>query len=117
MGLHLLESPEVSQFITRYPVAGDNRIEKDYPIYTPPEDGQAGRVKINAAQCFEGVPPEVWDFYIGGYQPAQKWLKDRRGRQLSYDDLSHYQKIVVALHNTGELMPRIDELILEWPVE
>lgn len=117
VGLHLLESPEVSQFITRYPVAGDNRIEKGYPIYTPPKGEQPGRVKINAAQCFEGVPPEVWDFYIGGYQPAQKWLKDRRGRQLSYEDLSHYQQIVVALHNTGELMPRIDELILEWPVE
>ncbi|GAK59511.1 DNA methyltransferase/helicase [Candidatus Vecturithrix granuli] len=117
VALHLLESPEVGQFITRYPVAGDNRIEKGYPAYTPTKGEQAGRVKINAAQYFEGVPPEVWEFYIGGYQPAQKWLKDRRGRQLSYDDLSHYQKIVAALHKTGELMQRIDELIQEWPVE
>ena len=117
VSLHLLESPEARQFITRYPVAGDNRIEKDYPAYTPPKGEQPGRVKINAAQYFEGMPPEVWEFYIGGYQPAQKWLKDRRGRQLSYDDLSRYQQIVAALHNSGELVQRIDALIPEWPVD
>jgi predicted helicase len=117
VGLHLLESPEVGQFITRYPVAGDNRIEKGYPKYAPPNGGQSGRVNINSSQYFEGVPPEVWDFYVGGYQVLDKWLKDRRGRQLSYDDLTHYQQVVVALKKTIELMAEIDTAIPEWPMQ
>ena len=59
-----------------------------------------GRININKTQYFEGVPPEVWEFYIGGYQVLQKWLKDRRERQISYDDLTHYQQVVVALQKT-----------------
>ena len=116
VGLHLLESPEVGQFITRYPIAGDNRVEKGYPKYVPPKDDQPGQVNINKTQYVEGVPPEVWAFYIGGYQPAQKWLKDRRGRQLSYEDLTHYQQVVVALQKTIELMDNIDKAIPEWPI-
>jgi predicted helicase len=117
VGLHLLESPEVGQFITRYPIAGDNRVEKGYPKYAAPKDGQSGRVNINPSQYFEGVPPEVWEFYIGGYQVPEKWLKDRRGRQLSYDDLTHYQQVVVALQKTIELMAEIDNAIPEWPMQ
>ena len=69
---------------------------------------------------FEGVPPEVWDFQVGGYQPCQKWLKDRAGRKLSYDDLTHYQRIVVALRETIRIMGEIDEVIEEhggWPIQ
>ncbi|MBI1879280.1 MAG: DNA methyltransferase, partial [Chloroflexi bacterium] len=106
VGLHLLESPNVGQFITRYPVAGDNRVEKGYPKYVPPKDDQPGRVYLNKSQYFEAVPPEVWEFYIGGYQVPAKWLKDRQGRQLSYDDLTHYQQVIVALQQTIELMAK-----------
>jgi hypothetical protein len=54
---------------------------------------------------------EVWNFHIGGYQVCQKWLKDRKRRQLSADDIAHYQKIVVALAETIRLMAEIDRVI------
>jgi len=57
------------------------------------------------------VPTSAWEFYIGGYQPAQKWLKDRKGRELSFDDILHYQKIIVALSRTAELMQAIDGIL------
>jgi uncharacterized protein len=63
-----------------------------------------------------GVPEEVWNFYIGGYQVCQKWLKDRKGRTLSDDDIQHYQKIVVALQQTIATMTSIDTVIPEWPI-
>jgi len=117
VGLHLLESLAVGQFITSYPVAGDNRVEKGYPKYTPPTSQQPGRVHINKTQYFEGVPPDVWEFQVGGYQVCDKWLKDRRGRQLSYADLTHYQQVVVSLQETIRWMQEIDEAIPEWPIE
>jgi len=73
-----------------------------------------GRVYINKEQYFEGVEPEVWNVHIGGYQVLHKWLRDRRGRILSFDDLMHYQKIVVALKRTMHLMEEIDTLIPTW---
>jgi predicted helicase len=116
VGLHLLESPQLGQFLAQYPIAGDNRVEKGYPRYVPPRNEEPGRVAINANQYFEGVPPEIWEFYIGGYQVCEKWLKDRRGRQLSYDDLTHYQKILVAIQKTLEIMEQIDNAIPQWPI-
>jgi len=130
VALHLLESPLLGQPTTRYPVVGDNRVEKGYPKYFAPGevepgskggggDGailEAGRVYINKSQYFEGVPSEVWEFQVGGYQVCDKWLKDRRGRQLSYDDLTHYQKVVVALQETIRLMEEVDEAIPGWPI-
>jgi predicted helicase len=117
VGLHLLESPQVGQFITRYPVAGDNRLEKGYPKYVPPQNDKPGRIHINKSQFFEGISPEVWEFLIGGYQVLDKWLKDRQGRQLSHDDLTHYQQVAVALQKTIEWMEKIDDAIPKWPVE
>ena len=58
----------------------------------------------------------MWDFHIGGYQVCEKWLKDRRGRTLSYDDTTHYQKIIVALKETIRLMAEIDAAIPKWPI-
>jgi len=127
VALHLLESPDVLTPITRYPVPGDNRVEKGYPKYTTeteffPKNSvsnsvqRSGRVHINPTQYFDGVPPEVWAFHIGGYQVLDKWLKDRRGRQLSYDDLTHYQRVVVALRRTMQLMEEIDTAIPAWPL-
>ena len=69
------------------------------------------------SQYFEGVPKEVWEFHVGGYRVCEKWLKDRRGRQLSFDDLMHYQKVVVALKETIRLMAEIDKAIPGWPIE
>jgi predicted helicase len=100
--IHLLESPKVNKFITGYPVAGGNLVEK--LAY------KNANVYINANQYFAGVPETAWNFYIGGYQPAQKWLKDRKGRTLSFDDIQHYQKIIVALTETNRIMKQIDEI-------
>lgn len=69
---------------------------------------ERGKVHINKDQYFEGVPEIAWSSYIGGYQPAQKWLKDRRGRALSYDDIGHYQKIAKILAETDRIMKEID---------
>ena len=110
---HLLEEGQTGVSVPlsvpriRYPVSGENRVEKGFPKY----DDAKARVFVNNDQYFDGVPQEVWDFYIGGYQVAVKWLKDRRGRSLSHDDLAHYQKIVVALSETIRLMAEIDKVI------
>ena len=73
------------------------------------DDGYSGNVWINDAQCFESVPADAWNFYIGGYQPAQKWLKDRKGRALSSDDVNHYRRIISVLMETKKLMDEIDK--------
>ena len=110
VSLHLMESPTLNNLITKYPVAGTNAVEKvSY-------DDNNQRVYISKTQYFEGVPPEVWGFHIGGYQVCQKWLKDRKGRTLTYDELTHYQKVIVALKETIRLMAEIDVLIPGWPV-
>jgi hypothetical protein len=76
-----------------------------------------GCVCINRDQYFAGIRPEEWEFHIGGHQVLQKWLKDRKGRKLSADDLTHYQRIVIALRETIRLMAEIDQAIPKWPVE
>lgn len=103
--IHLLESPVVEQYITQYPEDGDNVVDK--PVY------KDGKVYINSSQYFAGVPEIAWNFYIGGYQPAQKWLKDRKGRTLDFDDILHYQKIIVALAETDRLMKEVDGVMEE----
>jgi len=100
--LHLLESPVVEKYITEFPIDGTNVVE-----LVKYEDG---KVWINEKQYFDKVPEVAWNFYIGGDQPAQKWLKDRKGRELSVDDVFHYQKIVVALVETDRLMKEIDKV-------
>ncbi|MCA6361704.1 MAG: DNA methyltransferase [Bacteroidetes bacterium] len=103
--IHLLESPKVEKYITQYPVDGDNVVNK--PVY------KNGRVYINETQYFDNVPATAWEFYIGGYQPAQKWLKDRKERKLEFDDILHYQKIIVALSETARIMKEIDKIDFE----
>ncbi|MBW6502330.1 MAG: DNA methyltransferase, partial [Bacteroidales bacterium] len=98
--IHLLESPIVNNFITTYPVIGSNEVGK---VRYADE-----KVWINYDQYFDKVSQVAWEFYIGGYQPAQKWLKDRKGRVLSFDDIVHYQKIIVALSETDRIMKEID---------
>ena len=94
---------------------GDNVVANGLPKYTEPTDEIAGRVYINPRQYFEGITPELWEFHIGGYQVLEKWLKDRRGRTLSFDDLIHYQSIVVALEVTDAITDEIDETIPSFP--
>jgi len=110
VALHLMESPKLSQLITGFPVSGSDGVEAVGYV----EANQ--RVYINKTQYFEGIEREVWEFHIGGYQVLQKWLKDRKGRPLGWDDQQHYQKIVVALKETIRLMAEIDEAIPEWPL-
>lgn len=89
-------------------------VAKGYPKY------QADVVWVNPSQGFEGVPEDVWNFHIGGYQVCEKWLKDRRGRRLSAEDIEHYQKVVVALGETIRIMGEIDEVIDAhggWPIK
>ena len=111
--IHLLESPKVEQYITQYPIDGDNfvnrKITKSSPGYVA-DNETYGKVYINDHQYFDKVPLVAWEFYIGGYQPAQKWLKDRKGRKLEFDDILHYQKIIVALTETDRLMREIDKI-------
>ena len=98
--IHLLESDKLNTLIIGYPVSGSNVVEK----ITFAEN----KVYINSTQYFDNVPDIVWNFYIGGYQPAQKWLKDRKNQELTFDDICHYQKIINALYLTNAFMQQID---------
>ena len=100
--IHLLESPKVSRFMTTYPNAGSDKVDKLFY--------KDGNVFINSEQYFGNVPETAWNFYIGGYQPAQKWLKDRKGRTLTNEEIEHYQKIIVALSETDRIMKEIDQI-------
>lgn len=99
--------------ITHFVGSGTAEIAKGYPKY------QDGSVFINSSRRFSSVPEEAWNFHIGGYQVCEKWLKDRRGRTLSDEDIVHYKRIVVALNETIRLMGEIDAVIEEhggWPL-
>ncbi len=99
--IHLLESDVVNTYKTSYPISGENVVDKiKY---------EEGNVYINETQYFSKVPEVAWNFYIGGYQPAQKWLKDRKERVLGFEDIKHYQKIIVALVETDRIMKEIDK--------
>jgi len=103
--LHLLESPKLAQPITEFIGGRHPEVEKI--------SWARNTVWLDKAQTvgFRGVPEEVWNFHIGGYQVCDKWLKDRKGRTLTDDDIAHYQKIVVALSETIRLMAEIDRVI------
>ncbi len=109
--LHLLQSPALEDLISSYPQSGDNRITRKInknDFVLNPDDSTQGQLWINEQQYFAQVPVIAWEFYIGGYQPAQKWLKDRSGRTLDFDDILHYQKIIKALSETQRIMQKID---------
>ena len=114
VALHLLDAtaaPVLQMPITLFPVSGDNAVEKIW------YDAEARRIYINKRQYFAAAPPEVWAFRVGGYQVCDKWLKDRKGRQLTFDDIRHYQRIIVALAETLTLMAALDERIPGFPLE
>lgn len=100
--LHLMVAPECKNLITTYPEAGSDTVEKiKY---------ENSNVYINSTQYFGNVPEVAWNFYIGGYQPAQKWLKDRKDRPITNTDIEHYQKIIVVLTETDKIMKKIDQI-------
>ncbi|MCC5944916.1 MAG: N-6 DNA methylase [Bernardetiaceae bacterium] len=113
--LHLLERPLLEKTDVNYPCEGDNKISrkltKSSPGFIPKKDNpKIGKVYINETQYFDNVPAVAWEFYIGGYQPAQKWLKDRKGRTLSFDEIAHYQKVITALAETVRVMETLDRI-------
>lgn len=113
VALHLMKSKKFNKLITKMGGDGDNAVTE--VSYKPTEQ----RVYINKNRYFEGIAPDVWEFKIGGYQVLDKWLKDRKKakRTLSFDDVLHYQKVVVALKETMQLMVEIDQLIPSFPIE
>ena len=127
---HLLEAPALVGAQVGFPVTGENVVEPGHPKYVAPgetplgerEPVSEGRVYLGRSarsragrtarqgQYFEGIEPEVWGFRIGGYQPMEKWLKDRKGRTLGFDDLTHYGRMAAALRETIRLMREIDQV-------
>ena len=114
--LHLMEAQGTD--LPTFPRTGGNRVDK--VRYAPPSSRtESGCVWINRDQYFEGVESEIWAFAIGGYRPAEKWLKDRKNRVLSFDDVAHYCNICAVLAETPRIMTRIDEAIGVhggWPI-
>lgn len=103
--LHLMEPAAIGE--TPYPFVGDGEGVVDKLRFELKEGEKDGKVWINKTQYFSDVPAITWNFYIGGYQPAQKWLKDRKGRELSFEDVKHYQRIVKILAETDRIMKTI----------
>lgn len=105
-GLHLMTDPDVDDYITTYPESGTHTVSKI---------GREGdRVWINSKQYFGGVTDGVWEFAIGAYKPAQKWLEQRKKRNLTNDELDHYQRIIKVLSETLEIMDEIEEVPVSW---
>lgn len=114
VALHLMKSPKLDNLITEFiETTGNRLVDAGHPKFI-----NENEVVINKkGDKFTGIPENIWNFYVGGYQVCQKWLKDRKGRTLSDEDIQHYQRIVVALKETIELMAQIDEAIPGFPIE
>ena len=111
--IHLLKSPHLDKTFSKFEISGDNAVKKvQYSAVgagsSRPNTG--GNVFINDSQYFSNIPPAVWEYQIGGYQVMAKWLKDRKGRALSFDDIRHYIRVAKALHLTIEMQNKIDKI-------
>lgn len=114
VALHLMKSPKLDNLITQFVENGGG---KEVAIGTANKAYANNKVTINKkGDGFTGVPEAVWNFHVGGYQVCHKWLKDRKKRTLSQEDIQHYQRIVVALQETIKLMNKIDQAIPEFPI-
>jgi predicted helicase len=111
--LHTLIHPALGQLVTSFPEEGSNRVTFSIGKgdWKADEDKGTVRVWINDEQYFDGVPVEAWELSVGGYFPAQKWLKDRKGRVLSFHEIMNYQRVIVALAETVRVMGEIDEVM------
>jgi len=105
--IHLMKDPDLEKQV--FTPNGDGNWLVQKVFFSPSSNGK-GSVYVSDDQYFADIPEESWNFYIGGYQPAQKWLKDRKGRELSHQDLIHYQKIISALQKTIVLQKNIDKI-------
>jgi hypothetical protein len=112
VGLHLLRSAELDPPMARFEGQGDNRVAQAKSQGLRYESREE-RVHINKTQYFEPVPLELWEYQIGGYQVLEKWLKDRRNRQLTLDEIKTYCRIVTAIRRTIEIQEEIDALYPE----
>lgn len=101
--LHLMDCAELKTLNTVFPIPGTNMVDKI--------KFEKDKIWINETQYFGNVPKEGWDFFIGGYQPAQKWLKDRKGHSLNFEDITYYQKIIKVQLETIKIMNKIDEYV------
>lgn len=115
--LHLLKSVELDKPVAKFPVEGSNKVEKlVYKVEMGHPSGHGSAVtdaptlQINDEQYFTGIPEEIWQYQIGGYRVCEKWLKDRKGRTLSLEEITTYCKIVTALSKTIDLQKEIDAL-------
>jgi len=122
VALHLMESPRLDRFIASYDGPRNPEVERvgwsDDTVWLDAAATKKGEAVKLGTIGFRGVPKEVWNFHIGGYQVCERWLKDRKGRTLAKDDITHYQKIVVAVAETIRLMKEIDDVIEThggWP--
>ncbi|APQ17780.1 type ISP restriction/modification enzyme [Maribacter hydrothermalis] len=120
--LHWLESPKITEYITSFPVDGNNRVERKFTSSSPGfepsksldhQHCQRGKVWINNTQYFDHVPLTAWKIYLGVHQPAQKWLKDRSGRILDFEEILQYHKIIVALTETHRFMQVINTIKID----
>src|SRR5262249_35866646 len=112
VSLHLLESPKLDKHISEFVGGSNPEVEKITYART------TVWVDKTQTQGFKGVTENVWNFYIGGYQVCEKWLKDRRGRKLTKSDIDHYQRIIVGVNETIRIMSEIDKVIEKhggWP--
>ena len=114
VSLHLMRVTHDDSSTPAFPRQGNNQVQK--VLYS---SNNNEKVWINNDQYFQGISPEIWNFSIGGYQPAEKWLKDRKGRTLSYPDITHYCQLCAALSETRLITSNIDDLIQQfggWPL-
>ncbi|MDD9816343.1 MAG: N-6 DNA methylase [Gammaproteobacteria bacterium] len=109
--VHLMRAPAPENPAVKYPEAGSHKVEKVR------HDEKKQRVYINKTQFFAGVPKDDWDFFIGGYQVLDKWLKSRMNRVLSAEEVKHYQRLVAVIQKTRQLMKKVDEAIGKWPMK
>lgn len=107
--IHLLKFEELNNTIAAFPIEGSNKVEKVKYENEMEHPDSIGKVWINNKQFFDGVKKEVWQYQIGGYQVCEKWLKERKGRKLTLDEINTYFKIVTALSKTIELQNEIDK--------
>lgn len=104
--LHLMENITVPNNFANFPKSGDSKIKNSFTEKSG--DYRDNKVWVNDSQYFDNVPAVSWNFYTGGYRPSQKWLKDRKGRTLTYEDIEHYRKIIFILNETDKIMKEID---------
>jgi hypothetical protein len=122
VALHLLESPRLNQFKSVFLGSEDPEVERigwsDDTVWLDAAPIRKNQTAIPGTIGFRGVSEAVWNFHVGGYQACEKWLKDRKGRTLSKDEIDHYQKMVLALSETIRLMKEVDDVIEKhggWP--